>query len=37
MFNVPVIGINTWEISAPIIKARDAKEAVKIIYEDILK
>lgn len=28
MFNVPVIGINTWNIEAPIIRVKSAKEAV---------
>lgn len=28
MFGNPVIGINTWEIDAPIIRVRTAKEAV---------
>lgn len=28
MFNVPVIGINTWDIEAPIIRVKSAKEAV---------
>jgi uncharacterized protein (TIGR00725 family) len=37
MFNVPVIGINTWEIDAPIIKAKDAEEAVDIAFEKVLK
>jgi len=37
MFNVPVIGINTWEIAAPIIKAKNAEDAVSIIFEKILK
>ncbi len=35
MFNVPVIGINTWNIDAPIIKAKSAKEAVAKAFEVI--
>ena len=37
MLDVPVIGINTWEIAAPIIKAKNAEEAVDIVFERILK
>ncbi len=37
MFNVPVVGINTWEIAAPIIVAKDAKEAINIAFDKILK
>lgn len=37
MFGVPVIGINTWKISAPIIHAKNAEEAVTIAFEKILK
>lgn len=37
MFDVPVIGINTWKIAAPIIKAKDAKEAAEIVFERLLK
>ncbi len=36
MFNVPVIGINTWDIDAPIKKASSAAQAVKIIFEELL-
>lgn len=36
MFNVPVIGINTWDIGAPIKKASSAAQAVKIIFEELL-
>jgi len=35
MFNVPVIGINTWKISAPIIEVKTAQEAVDIAFENI--
>jgi len=35
MFNVPVIGINTWKIEAPIIRAKNATEAVKLAFEKI--
>ncbi|MGB9722094.1 MAG: TIGR00725 family protein [bacterium] len=33
MFSVPVIGINTWEINAPIIRIKSAKEAVAKAFE----
>ncbi len=33
MFGVPVIGINTWEIPAPLIKAQNAEEAVRLAFE----
>ncbi|MEO0206600.1 MAG: TIGR00725 family protein [candidate division WOR-3 bacterium] len=33
MFNVPVIGINTWEIDAPIIHVKTAKQAVEKAFE----
>lgn len=36
MFNVPVVGINTWDIGAPIKKASSAAQAVKIIFEELL-
>ena len=36
MFNVPVIGINTWDIDAPIKKAKNAIQAVKMIFEELL-
>lgn len=35
MFNIPVIGINTWKIEAPIIKAKSAKDAVAKALEVI--
>uniref|UniRef100_A0A7C4TFQ3 TIGR00725 family protein n=1 Tax=candidate division WOR-3 bacterium TaxID=2052148 RepID=A0A7C4TFQ3_UNCW3 len=35
MFNVPVIGINTWKIEAPIIQVKSAKEAVSKAFEFI--
>jgi len=37
MFNVPVIGINTWEIAAPIIAVKNAEEAIDIAFNKILK
>lgn len=37
MFDVPVIGLDTWDIDAPIKKANSAQEAVEMIFEDILK
>jgi len=33
MFNIPVIGIDTWEIDAPIFKTKTAKEAVSKAFE----
>lgn len=36
MFNVPVIGINTWDIDAPIKKAKNAIQAMKMIFEELL-
>ncbi len=35
MFAVPVIGINTWEIAEPIIKARTAQEAIDMAIRKI--
>uniref|UniRef100_A0A7V0Z436 TIGR00725 family protein n=1 Tax=candidate division WOR-3 bacterium TaxID=2052148 RepID=A0A7V0Z436_UNCW3 len=35
MFNVPVIGINTWEIDAPIIHVKTAKQAITKALEII--
>lgn len=35
MFNVPVIGINTWELDAPIIEAKTAQEAVDLAFQKI--
>jgi hypothetical protein len=35
MFGTPVIGINTWDIQAPIIEAQTAEEAVNIVFEKI--
>ena len=35
MYHVPVIGIDTWEIKAPIIKAKNAKEAVDLAFKAI--
>lgn len=36
MFDVPVIGINTWDIDAPIRKAKNAAQAMKMIFEEFL-
>ncbi len=33
MFSVPIIGINTWDIDAPIIKVKTAKAAVSKAFE----
>jgi hypothetical protein len=35
MLNVPVIGIDTWKIKAPIIRAKDAKEAIEIAFKEM--
>lgn len=35
MYNVPVIGIDTWEIEAPITKATSAQEAVELAFKVI--
>jgi len=37
MFGVPVIGINTWNIDAPIIEAKTAEQAVDLAFEKIAK
>ena len=37
MFNIPVIGLETWNLDAPIIKASNAKEAVDKVFKEILK
>jgi len=37
MFGIPVIGINTWEIQAPIMRVKNAEEAVSLAFEKILK
>ena len=33
MFDIPVIGINTWNIDAPIIKVNTANEAISKAFE----
>jgi uncharacterized protein (TIGR00725 family) len=35
MFKKPVIGIHTWKINAPIIKAKTAQEAIDIAFKKI--
>jgi hypothetical protein len=35
MYNVPVIGINTWDIDAPLITASSPDEAVALAFEKI--
>lgn len=35
MYDVPVIGLNTWNINAPIIPAQTADEAVAIAFSKI--
>jgi len=35
MYNVPVIGIDTWRIEAPIIHAKNAREAVDAAFNQI--
>ena len=37
MFGIPVIGIDTWEIQAPIMRVKTAEEAVSLAFEKILK
>lgn len=37
MFGVPVIGINTWELDAPIIQSKTAQQAVELASEKIPK
>ncbi len=35
MFGVPVIGIKTWELDAPVIRAKSAQEAVDLAFQKI--
>ena len=35
MYNVPVVGIDTWKIDAPIIEAKNAAEAVELAFKAI--
>jgi uncharacterized protein (TIGR00725 family) len=35
VFGIPVIGINTWDVDAPIIKVKDAEQAVRTALEKI--
>jgi hypothetical protein len=35
MYNVPVIGINTWDIDAPLVTASSPDEAVALAFEKI--
>lgn len=35
MYDVPVIGIDTWHIDAPIIKAESAQEAVDLAFKKL--
>lgn len=35
MYDVPVIGIDTWKIDAPIIEAKNAAEAVELAFKAI--
>ena len=35
MYDVPVIGIDTWHIDAPIIKAESAQEAVDLAFRKL--
>lgn len=37
MYDIPVIGINTWKIPAPIIEVKTAEEAIDIAFKQILK
>jgi uncharacterized protein (TIGR00725 family) len=35
MFNVPVIGLNTWDLDAPIIKVESPEQAIEQIFKEI--
>lgn len=35
MYNVPVVGINTWDIDAPLVTAHSPEEAVSLAFEKI--
>lgn len=35
MYNVPVVGIDTWQIQGPIIRATSAREAVDVAFRSI--
>jgi uncharacterized protein (TIGR00725 family) len=35
IFGVPVIGIKTWELDAPVIRAKTAQEAVDLAFQKI--
>jgi uncharacterized protein (TIGR00725 family) len=35
MYHVPVIGIDTWKIKAPITKAKNAQEAVDLAFKAV--
>jgi uncharacterized protein (TIGR00725 family) len=37
IYNVPVIGIDTWQIDAPITQAKDAQEAVDLAFKALSK
>jgi uncharacterized protein (TIGR00725 family) len=37
MYDVPVIGIDTWQIDAPITEAKNAQEAVDLAFESFSK
>ncbi len=35
MYNVPVIGVDTWQIEGPITRAKDAADAVELAFKVI--
>ena len=37
MYDVPVIGVDTWQIDAPIIEAESAREAVDLAFKELSK
>jgi hypothetical protein len=37
MYEIPVIGIDTWQIDAPIVEAKSAHEAVDLAFKEISK
>ena len=37
MYDVPVIGIDTWKIDAPIVEAKNAVEAIELAFKAISK
>lgn len=35
MYNIPIIGVDTWHIDAPIIKAESAREAIDLAFKEL--